>query len=183
VKSFHIIIIFKGTYSLPPVPEAAEYELSDNTSSTSTLHDEMIQIAEGEYQIEHGRVASMVVNSKKLCQQAPSIFVTSRQPALDSYRDSRNNRVDSEVFTDANDSNYYQENHEPYARPELYNTSIYKENVTDGESTETNAFSSSRIMSIKQQLQQQQQQHQQQQQQNKQITSSDIGSSGLFEFF
>jgi hypothetical protein len=60
----------KGTYSLPPVPEAAEYELgSDNSSSsTSTSREEMINNMESDYQIEHGQVCSPGVNPKKVCQ-------------------------------------------------------------------------------------------------------------------
>jgi hypothetical protein len=56
---------------LPPVPEAAEYELgSDNTSSsTSTSREEMIKNMESDYQIEHGQVScSLGVNQKKVFQ-------------------------------------------------------------------------------------------------------------------
>ena len=63
---------------MPPVPEAAEYELSDNTSSTSTLHDEIQTVTDTEYQIEHGRVNGLVgsIHQKKpLFQSAPPAFV------------------------------------------------------------------------------------------------------------
>lgn len=63
-----------GIYQLPPVPEAAEYEISDNTSSSSTLHEDL----QTDYQIEHGRVSSSGVNKKKF-YQAPSTMVSSIQ--------------------------------------------------------------------------------------------------------
>jgi hypothetical protein len=53
---------------LPPVPEAAEYELSDNTSSSSTLHDDIQTTTETEYHIEHGKVSSLAKKSKKFSQ-------------------------------------------------------------------------------------------------------------------
>ena len=59
---------------MPPVPEAAEYELSDNTSSTSTLHDEIQTATDTDYQIEHGRVNGLVASvrhKKPLFQSAP----------------------------------------------------------------------------------------------------------------
>lgn len=68
-KNFKVIIFEfnKGIYSLPPVPEAVEYETTDNSSSLSTLHEDT-QNTETEYQIEHGRVCSSAVSNKKFFQ-------------------------------------------------------------------------------------------------------------------
>jgi hypothetical protein len=44
-------LFFIGVCTLPPVPEAAEYEMSDNTSSVSTLREEN-QGTESEYQTD-----------------------------------------------------------------------------------------------------------------------------------
>ena len=52
---------------MPTVPEAAEYETTDNTSSSSTLQEEVNNI-ESEYHIEHGRVFSSAVSSNTLYQ-------------------------------------------------------------------------------------------------------------------
>ena len=54
------------------MPEAVEYETTDNTSSLSTLHEDT-QNTETEYQIEHGRVCASAV-SKKFCQVKKNIF-------------------------------------------------------------------------------------------------------------
>ena len=49
------------------MPEAAEYEQTDNTSSTSTLQEE-VNNNESEYHVEHGRVYSSAVSSSSFYQ-------------------------------------------------------------------------------------------------------------------
>lgn len=73
MENYIIYLLNLGIYTLPPVPEAAEYEVSsssssDNTSSSASTLNEDIQNIETEYQFEHGKINSFAKKSKKFCQ-------------------------------------------------------------------------------------------------------------------
>ena len=50
--------MFLGACTLPPVPEAAEYEISDNTSSVSTVREDN-RASESEYQYQTDQSAKV----------------------------------------------------------------------------------------------------------------------------
>lgn len=75
-----------GNYILAPVPEAIEYEHSENASRSSIKEE---YFAESDYHIEHGRVASFGKNNKLLCQQASSVhYMTENKLSTNPYNES-----------------------------------------------------------------------------------------------
>lgn len=105
-----------GVYSLPPVPEAVEYEISDSASSSFRIQEDSNTI-EAEYHIEEGCVTSISNKKPKMLCQASS-----------SYSITNEHKVNSNPYDESSVSNFYQENPEPYSHPDNYS---HEPNVVD----------------------------------------------------
>jgi hypothetical protein len=66
----------KELFSLPPVSETTEYEITDNTSSassaSSSLNDQ-IQFIEGDFHTEHGQIHGSYINDQNTLFQVRRI--------------------------------------------------------------------------------------------------------------